>query len=1425
MIKLKLSSIGNEKADFDLEIQNGEPLTNAIDRATAPLKLERHPAEVFQVLVNGHKIDAELWSFTLLREEDSVIIAPHIKSGDSGSIFKQFLLIAAVVAANIYTGGLVSAGTIGGLGAGLITAGVTIGASLLLNALIPPPVPSEGSAAGTYSYEKSQTYSLSGQSNSISRFGIVPKVYGKHKMFPTVAANPYIELEVDQKTKEVVQYLYCIYDFGLGPITVEDIKIGDTRLDSVSFSDYYSRLVDFNRPVNDEGFWDAPVSNNLLYYKGDVSSDPASVTLANNQYPSQDSGAIDEWRVIRSSALNTDGVDNQISLLFAFPRGLYAYSSTGELGSRSVDVQIEFKRVGDPESSFKNFNDLNEVKDFSLTGVDNAFAETSIDLYPPDTVGTVYPAPYHSAGTPGFYLPGLSYDTNGTSEIGIPKGRDYLIAKNGHAKLGDAISIQGEKVGIVNSISPYGASYSYYYFGALTKKEYKLFKYSWTLAQYGLYYYSPIDISVSGKATKTSPVPGRIRVTRSEPSACYSQVKFTPKVPGQYDIRITRVQTMSTFTTSVADEMVFLGVTTRFDRAPIVTDKRHTFLELKIRATNQLNGTIQNLSAVCTSVLDVYDNSLGYWYKTPTSNPAWIYTDILIGQINKRAVSKSKLHLPSIVEWATFCDQVPTSPPGWNYIMPRFTCNMVMDFDTTAQQLLTQVSSAAQASLNIFDGKYGVLIDKLKTTPIQVFTPRNSYGFSSSKVFSKEPNSIKVKYIDPSLNWKATELEVFDDGYTALNTVTTDEMLSFAVTNHEQAWRFGRYLLAQNRLRKETITISVDFENLVCTRGDYVQITQDVMKVGGSPARVKSVIGNRITIDDGLVTSGLISYGYVYRSVTGEIRTNTLTVVNSDTFDLSGTPIPSVGDLIIIGEVGFIVYDCIVKSINPNDNLTATLTLVEKADAIYSAESSSTIPAYDPKLSKTVDPNFAPPAEVGSLTVVDNAWKCTGNGYEYFIELDWTEPIGSSYETFEIYVDSGKGYNLVTTTRDSYYTYIISESRLDIPHNFKVLAVSASGKKLDLGSVGFVSSTPLKKTNPPSDVGSLNIDITGEVLQLYWPQVPDCDCSEYIIRYSALTSGTWEASIPLLRVDRNSTLASTQARTGTYLIKAVDFNGNESALAKEAITTIPNLFGLNVIETITDFPSLIGDQDRVESDGTAMTLKHTVVGGVESSEYYSEGYYYYTKLLDLGEIYTVRLQSQIQAEGFTLEDIMSNWVTLDSVLYMSNSKNAEWDVETQYRATESFNVMSEWTQLSLVDPISVGQVDKWTGWKKFIIGDATGRIFQFRLKLISNKTSVSPRVFDGTIKADMPDRIESYNNLTALDTGYTVTYSPAFKGPGTTPNVQVSIDNAQSGDYWVFNSKSLTGFNIQFFDKNNIAVARQFDVQIKGYGRKALAVI
>jgi hypothetical protein len=1578
MIQLRKNPFSDTQ--IDIPFVEGENAKQLLERALSSndYPINDNVLFHFHVVINGKIIERDFWELCKVEETDTILIAPRIARGEGGQLFKQIAIIAVAIVASV----LLTPATGATFASAALVAGVTVAGTLLLNAMIPPPAPPGLGGLDNGSLESSQMYTISSQSNSARKFGTVPKVYGTHRVFPTVAANPYTMIEADNDGN-IVQYFYAIYDFGFGPLNVSDVRIGETPIGSYGDANY--RLVDPNKPSTNQGSWDKKLNKKFAFYKGDIERDGTTLNLDRNQEeigsttnapgrlatatknsniltavkhptdPSNTNATFDletgmvisgpgipkdttitaitnntitiskdvtknytqkkyeftrvgDYQVVRNCSDNVLGAEQEIILDFVCPQGLQAFGTNGKKYTRKIELKVEFSMAD--EDVWRSYNDLRYVEDFEEVGGDigtkkvfpavntpilgevTEFDYGDMELLDGETIDYENHN-YNGTGSLdfGYFVPQVEDDYlrdselshtsfedyegddpayigkkiklvySSVMEIGYTEGLDKIEVEttasfNVGENAGDVVYSNGERLGVIASVttSPKGGNWKYLHFFEPLKKDFPIWNVRARKAQtrednpaYNGFndqyifsepfiwdaliidpnpYVAFDDQTPSNKIYVKKRSLGKVVISANTNNPHYSSVRFTPKEVGQFKVRITRIKTTSSVSFQVIDKLALINIASRFDRNPIVTENRHVFMEVKVRATNQLNGAITNISALAQSVLDVYDPDTETWSKKITNNPAWIFCDLLTSSVNKKKISRSKLHLPSIVEWAEFCAEIPTAPAGRKFTLPRFTCNFVLDFSTTLHELLNRVTNAAQANLNIIDGKYGVLLDNLKTTPVQIFTPRNSMGFSSSRTYDESFHALKIKYIDPNKNWQMSEKIVYDDGYNSSNATIFDEMATFGCTSHQQAWRFGRYMIAQSRLRKERITINVDFEHLVCTRGDYVQITQDVMRVGGKPARVKEITGvNTIKIDDSINTLPMTDYGYTYRGSDGAITTSTCTVIDSDEMELDGD-MPAVGDLIIIGEVGSIVYDCLVKSITPSSDLSATLELIEKADAVYEAESSDDIPDYDPQITRNQDGKNSTPGIVTDLEVVENSWRIGEGGYEYYISIDWNTPTGTAVETYEVHVNDGTGYNLVDFSKATDFEYIVDPERLDVEHSFKVLAVNSTGRKKTLLEATEVTATPVAKSEAPSDIAGFFLNITNQVLSFEWSPIPDLDLKEYLIRYTPTVAGaTWEASIPLMKIDKRTTSASTQGRTGTYFIKAIDLNGNESTNAAQTVTAIPNLFDLNVIEETNDFPALEGELVTVENDTVGLTLKRLTDGVTETNEFYPEGYYYYKDLLDLGEIFTVRLQSLIEAEGFTVGDLMSNWTTLEDLSSMSLAGNSEWDVETQYRSTEELNVISEWTLLSDIETMSGGDEDNWSDWRKFTLGDATGRIFQFRLKLISTVPSVTPRVFDGVIKADMPDRLESYNNLTATPLGLDIDYTPAFKGPGTTPNIQVTQDSAESGDYYVLENKTLAGFKITFYDSSDVAVTRQFDVSVKGYGRKALAVI
>lgn len=1414
MIKLRLNALSG--VEEQIEFKHGEKIDQLIRRS---LEMSGHDVDTFSieehftVVLNGFIVEPDIWSVVEVARDAHVLIAPKIQGGDFGQTFKQLAIIAITIAAYQFS-------PFGAVGTALFVAGASVGGTLLLNDLIPPPDYGAGSIPELE--EPSQMYTISSQSNAVRKFNKVPKVYGTHRIFPPLAANSYTELEASSGGS-LDQYFYAIYDMGIGPMVVDTIRIGNTRIEN--YDDVTWNLVDLNKG-DSGGIWDTQCNSNFRLYKGDITSEQLSIGLNKNK---QDvpAPAKEEYSATRTTGTNPDKLPSEITVSFAFPQGLVAYGSDGSAKPRRVEYDVEFRKAGTTEP-FKPFNSPDHVSHFNIVSTDNATRANENTILFEIYVGNDVSDSVEELYTRGTYSGG-EYTLK--TYYGMPAGTTVFYGTTSHnaapgnqpLRVGDTL-ILGDHIAAVTKVD-----YAFTNAGLFDVYRYEFDNPLPTTYEL----YSNEDIGGSGLIVtvpfKYTGPSGTVYVDLDDPNPVYLDVKFIPKVAGVFEVRVTRVRSTSSVSYRIQDAMTWYKLQTRLDKPPIKTAQRHTFLELKIRATNQLSGTIQNLSAEVSSVLDVYDAGSGTWVKQITNNPAWVFADILTGDAITKAIPKSRLDVDSLVAWAAHCDEVPPiSPPGTTYTYPRFQSNFVLDFNTSKKELLKSVAGAADASLNIVDGKYGVLLDIKKDIPVQVFTNRNSSNFNSTRNYIDTPHGLKIKYVDAASSWQLNEVPVYFDGYDETTATAFEEMSSFGCTNPEQAFRLGRRHVFASTLRQENITIDVDFEGLVCTRGDYVKFAQDVMKVGGTPARVKAISGSEVKIDSKIETTAGVDYGYTVRSVALGIPTSTLTVVDAETFIVDG-PVPSIGDLIIIGEVGKISIDCLVKAITPRDDLTATLTLVEKADQIYDSEFSSEYPTYSPLLNENRDADLYAPSEVQNLIVTDNTYRVLGKDYQYYIEIDWDNPQYGAVDVYEIYVDSGTGYRLEAVINDSVYEYIVNQKNLGVEHSFKVLAVSATGKKLNLAEIGSVEATPYAKTSPPSNVDGLNIDITNEVLQLSWNLVDDLDVSEYFVRYTPVTtsSAVWESSVPLDRADANTSTMSVQARTGTYFIKAVDFNGNESALAAQALTTIPELFNLNVVAELDDAPTWDGQKNTVEklSDNT-LVLRTKTVGGADTNEFHSEGYYDYSSFLDLGEIYTVRLQSSIVAEGYTVGDLMENWTTLADVEFLSEARYSEWSVEAQYRTTDSYNVISDWATLDSILALDEGAPEVWTEWRPFTITDATGRIFQFRLVLKSYKASVTPRVIVGTIKADMPDRVQNIKDIISSATvPTTVTYSPAFAGPGTSPTIQITQDSMQRGDYFVLSNKTLDGFQITFYDINDAQVSRKFDVAASGWGRRALKVI
>ena len=230
----------------------------------------------------------------------------------------------AVMVAAPYLGGLI-AGAIGvtsTIGISLITAGVALVGTTLVNVLLPPPKPAAPSF-GKGVPSPSPTYSLTAQGNQARLTQPIPVVYGRHRVFPDLAATPWAEYDGNE------QYLHQLHCIGQGEHEVEQIRIEDTPI--ASFAEIETELV-------------AP-GGAVTLFETDVVTAPeiaGQELIGVNDNEEGEEGWIGPFAANPASTHATEiGID------VVMPRGLYYANDEGDLEARTVEWEVEARAIDD----------------------------------------------------------------------------------------------------------------------------------------------------------------------------------------------------------------------------------------------------------------------------------------------------------------------------------------------------------------------------------------------------------------------------------------------------------------------------------------------------------------------------------------------------------------------------------------------------------------------------------------------------------------------------------------------------------------------------------------------------------------------------------------------------------------------------------------------------------------------------------------------------------------------------------------------------------------------------------------------------------------------------------------------------------------------------------------------------------------------
>lgn len=878
------------------------------------------PASNLRVFVNDLLIPIDQYETYLPMHGDVIYVRAIPCGGDGGKDILRTVMTIAVIAISFYYGGpLVGdwvAAQMFATGASTLSsylmvssavamatgALMTYGGMQLINAIAPIPQPSMDTPSRDS--DKLKQYSIEGTQNSANQWGAVPVILGKTRFIPPLAARSYTKLQGDD------QLLYMLYVMGYGNIRIEDMKIGETPIADTNV--VYHPVYNFN-----------PATDKLMWFTEDIHEQPLSQLIQESH------GAYTQ--------VTTDTQVERISIDIAAPQGLVGFSDDGSKNAKTVELEVTYRTLGVGDWSIgRGGKTFSVARDVFIPGVSPYKGLLGEDLE--TSTGYSYTIVYmHEATGELFASVPTSWRGSSLSPAQAradahrhPYGSGWVpicsVARDSDHSTIAPSAITDLRTANVPERSPSGA------FLATAKTPNS----SFISIAAGTLYYRP---KLTGRSAST------IRKT----------FEYSLPTPGQYEVRVTRV-TPDTNDERIMDKVYWTALRSFTPQNPINMSGL-TLIEMYAKAEEKLSGTMQNFNCVATSVIPDWDHDTSTWIARPTNNPASLIRYILQGAPNKRPLADARINL---VELATFHESCEDLDFGFN---------AAVDSRTSVKDICQLVCAAGRASLSYRDGKYTVIQDIPQTTPVQHFTPRNSWGFTATKVFITLPHAFRVTFPNQDENYRAEDMFVLDDAYTLTGesgktTATQFEELQLpGITNSDNAWKLGRFHLAQLRLRPETYIINADVENLVCTRGDLVRVVHDVPLWGNGYGRIKTISTpisgyvHSVTIDDFVTMETAHSYAVRFRCASdglSHVYPVTLAVGEQTTLNFASPYVPNgiltIGDLFLFGELGDESIECLVKSIKPSSDLTAQLELVDYSPAIYTADTGD-IPPFNTHIS------------------------------------------------------------------------------------------------------------------------------------------------------------------------------------------------------------------------------------------------------------------------------------------------------------------------------------------------------------------------------------------------------------------------------------------------------------------------------------------
>ena len=442
-------------------------------------------------------------------------------------------------------------------------------------------------------------------------------------------------------------------------------------------------------------------------------------------------------------------------------------------------------------------------------------------------------------------------------------------------------------------------------------------------------------------------------ITADRQEAFLRQHSWDLPTRGRWQVEVTRM-TDDNNDTQTSDTVILSAIQSIRPEYPINMDKPVALIAVRVRATYQLNGSLDGLNALIEREGMVRD--AGEWTVGFGRNPATAFLTALMGPQNPYPVLESEIDLEQISDWYDWCDE-----KGLKY-------DRVHDAAEGFGDMLNAICGAGRASPRHDGVRWGVVIDRPETLVIDHINPRNSEQFEWSRDYFVPPDALRVRFWDESNNYEEAERIVPWPGYEGPIRLTEAIDLP-GKTDPVEIWIEARRRMYELMHRADSFSAIQSGFARVATRGDLVMGSFDVLSRTQMAARVKSVAGQLIEVDEQAVVPD--GYGVRFRvfgnadDLTGTSVVRPIARSDEETCVLlleSVGDIPEVGDVIHMGPIETTSLALRVRGIESGDDFSSRIIMIAAAPEIDVLTDAEVVPEWDGRVGAEIDISSVVPA-------------------------------------------------------------------------------------------------------------------------------------------------------------------------------------------------------------------------------------------------------------------------------------------------------------------------------------------------------------------------------------------------------------------------------------------------------------------------------